>query len=375
MSFESIAEGKDISLKVASERDQIELFFDKEKMTKIMTNLLSNAFKFTPEGGQILVSIKVSQTNNVISKESSTEKSLLYGNKISPFGRNDNEGVVEIKVKDTGIGISEEELPKLFDRFYQVDSSQTREHEGTGIGLALTKELVELHRGTISVDSKLNEGTKFTIELPLGRKHLKDEEIVQAEEPVKVELIVNKQEFIQPAFEELNETQVTDEDKYIVLVVEDNANVREFIKDSLGSEFQIEEAQNGEQGVRKADQLIPDLIISDIMMPKMDGNELTRRIKNDEKTSHIPIILLTAKSEHQSRLEGLETGADDYLTKPFDTKELQIRVNNLISIRRKLQEKYSRTDFIPTPKAEENLSHTGEANAGKPSNLDEKFMS
>ena len=334
MSFESVAEGKDIALKVIPDKEQIELYFDKEKMTKIMTNLLSNAFKFTPDGGQITVSL------------------------------NEYDNIIRVKVRDTGIGISNEELPKLFDRFYQVDSSQTREHEGTGIGLALTKELVELHHGTISVDSKLNEGTKFTIELPLGRKHLKDEEIVQAEDPVKVEFIVNKQEFIQPAFEELNETQVTDEDKYIVLVVEDNADVREFIKDSLGSEFQIEEAQNGEQGVRKAEQLIPDLIISDIMMPKMDGNELTRRLKNDEKTSHIPIILLTAKSEHQSRLEGLETGADDYLTKPFDTKELQIRINNLISIRRKLQEKYSRTDFVPVNKSGEK----------KLSSLEEQFM-
>jgi YesN/AraC family two-component response regulator len=155
-----------------------------------------------------------------------------------------------------------------------------------------------------------------------------------------------------------------DEDKNIVLVVEDNADVREFIKDSLGNEFQIEEAANGEQGVRKAEQIIPDLIISDVMMPKMDGNELTRKLKNDEKTSHIPIILLTAKSEQQSKLEGLETGADDYLTKPFDTKELQIRINNLISIRRKLQVKYSKTDYVPEKKEEER----------KLSNLEEQFM-
>ena len=158
---------------------------------------------------------------------------------------------------------------------------------------------------------------------------------------------------------------VLDEDKYIVLVVEDNADVREFIKDSLGKEYQIEEASNGEQGVRKAEQIIPDLIISDIMMPKMDGNELTRALKNNEKTSHIPIILLTAKSEQESKLEGLETGADAYLTKPFDTKELQIRINNLISIRRKLQEKYSKGDYVSAKKVEER----------KLSNLEEQFMS
>jgi YesN/AraC family two-component response regulator len=161
-------------------------------------------------------------------------------------------------------------------------------------------------------------------------------------------------------------TENVDEDKYIVLVVEDNADVREFIKDSLGKDFQIEEASNGEMGIRKAEQIIPDLIISDIMMPKMDGNELTRILKNDEKTSHIPIILLTAKSEQESKLEGLETGADAYLTKPFDTKELQIRINNLINIRKKLQEKYSRVDvdFIPAKKVDER----------KLSNFEEKFI-
>ena len=138
----------------------------------------------------------------------------------------------------------------------------------------------------------------------------------------------------------MNETERS-ADKTIILVVEDNADVREYIKDSLGNDFQIEEAANGELGVEKANELIPDLIISDIMMPKIDGNELTRRIKNDERTSHIPVILLTAKSEQESKLEGLETGADDYLTKPFDTKELQVRIKNLINIRKKLQEKFS----------------------------------
>jgi len=325
-----------------------------------MTNLLSNAFKFTPEGGTITVSIQEVQSNNVISKKpalpsgsSSAEKSSHYGDKISlPLmrDRNDNRGVVEIKVKDTGIGISEEELTKLFDRFYQVDSSQTREHEGTGIGLALTKELVEHHHGTISVESKLGSWTEFTLTLLVGRKHLKDEEIVE-EQKTTDEVILHPDlvgmknlrdsDFLDSSSQAPKDDNEMDEDKYIVLVVEDNRDVREFIIDSLGNEFHIEEASNGEMGVLKAGQIIPDLIISDIMMPKMDGNELTKQIKNNERTSHIPVILLTAKSEQESRLEGLETGADDYLTKPFDAKELQIRIKNLIDIRRKLHEKFA----------------------------------
>ena len=173
----------------------------------------------------------------------------------------------------------------------------------------------------------LGTWTEFTIELPVGRGHLKDEEIVETEETIKDDIIVDKEEFVTTTVEEVDKTEIG-EDKNILLVVEDNADVREFIKDSLGDEFKIEEASNGEQGVRKAEKIIPDLIISDIMMPKMDGNELTRILKNDEKTCHIPIILLTAKTEQESKLEGLKTGADAYLTKPFDTKELQIRINN-----------------------------------------------
>ncbi|NNJ52404.1 MAG: response regulator, partial [Ignavibacteriaceae bacterium] len=268
MSFESVAERKDITLKVIAAREQIELYFDKDKMTKVMMNLLMNAFKFTKDGGQITVIINENDDNSV-----------------------------RINVSDTGQGIAKEELPKLFDRFYQVDSSQTREHEGTGIGLALTKELVELHKGSISVDSKFGEWTEFTIELPTGRRHLKDEEIVEAEEPIKEEILLEKEEIVTSTVEEVEENRISDEDKNILLVVEDNTEVREYIKESLKDDFQIEEASNGEQGVRKAERIIPDLIVSDVMMPKMDGNELTRNLKNDEKTSHIPIILLTAKSE------------------------------------------------------------------------------
>ncbi len=335
MSFESLAERKDIMLKVKSNNNKIELYFDKEKMEKVFANLLSNTFKFTPEGGKVTISLNETDNNSV-----------------------------EIKIKDTGIGIPQEELSKLFDRFYQVDSSHTREHEGTGIGLSLTKELVELHKGSIKVESKEEKWTEVTITLPLGKEHLLPEEILEADESSEEKkILVDKEDTITSVQLEKPFREDFDKDKTFILVVEDNADVREYIKESLEEEYYIEEAANGEQGLRKAEKIIPDLIISDIMMPKIDGNELTRRLKSDERTSHIPIILLTAKSEQESKLKGLETGADAYLTKPFSTKELQIRIKNLINLRRKLQQKYSFGKIVTTNREWKKLS-----------SLDDKFM-
>ena len=349
LSFESLSESKDITLRLQTDKEYIELYFDREKMMQVLTNILSNAFKFTPVDGKITVSVK------------ETDKKQ-----------------VEIKVHDTGIGIATEEIPKLFDRFYQVDSSLTREFEGTGIGLALTKELVELHHGSIRVESKKedigSEGsgwTEFIVGLPMGKDHLKDEEILK--DAVKVietrvfandenQLILNLPSFDSEIIREVLPGELQEE-RTIILVVEDNYDMREYIKESLDTNYQIEEAVNGEQGVRKAGKIIPDLIISDMMMPKMDGNELVRILKNDETTSHIPIILLTAKAGHDDKLEGLETGADDYLTKPFDIKELQVRVRNLISTKKKLQEKYSKPENLLQGTKEQRLS-----------SIDEKFM-
>ena len=337
LSFESLSEEKDITLKIFSEKDLIEVYFDKEKMIKILTNILSNAFKFTEQDEKITIAIKENINN------------------------------VEIKIRDTGIGIPQEEIPKLFDRFYQVDFSYTKEYEGTGIGLALTKELVELHHGSISVESEVGQWTEFTIKFPLGKKHLMEDEVLAEEKPDKTKIPVDEENYLIPKSVGINLTDndgvnSSKEDKTIILVVEDNYDMREYIKESLGEDYLVEEAINGEQGVRKAEKIIPDLIISDMMMPKMDGNEMTRILKNDEKTSHIPIIILTARSGQENKLEGLQTGADDYLTKPFDIKELQIRMENLISIRKKLQEKYSKNNYI------------GKQDKKKLSSLDEKFM-
>jgi len=310
MEFESIAERKDISLRVLMEKEDVEAYFDKEKLEKIITNVLSNAFKFTPSGGRITVKLSETSTNQV-----------------------------EIIIRDSGIGIPKSELTKIFDRFYQVDGSITREHEGTGIGLALTKELVELHKGNIFVDSVEGHWTEVKLNFPLGREHLTDAEIIETAD-FEIHKVENVDEFTK---EDLEAEDLLDEnliDKTIVLIVEDNADVREYIKDALKDFYHVEEAANGEQGLRKAEKCIPDLIISDVMMPKMDGYEMTRRIKQDEKTSHIPIILLTAKSDKDSKLEGLGLGADDYLIKPFDSEELLARIKNLIETRRMLQEKF-----------------------------------
>jgi len=229
--------------------------------------------------------------------------------------------------------------------------------------LALTKELVELHHGRIKVESELGVWTEFILEFPLGRNHLKDEEITEEKDTESSVILTplergkNLPEVVNSDssshFDKLSVTmenqngEIETFEKTIILIVEDNYDMREYIKESLGKGYQIEEAVNGEQGVKKAEKIIPDLIISDMMMPKMDGHELTRILKNNEKTSHIPIILLTAKSGQENKIEGLETGADDYLTKPFDLKELRIRIKNLIAIRKKLQEKYSKLETYP----------------------------
>lgn len=326
MSFESLATINSIKLNLNLPDKELMVYFDKDKLKTILNNLLSNAFKFTSPNGEIEISLKETLDNNV-----------------------------EIKLRDTGIGISETELPKIFDRFYQVNSAHNREHGGSGIGLSLVKELVELHHGSISVDSKPGVGTEFKIILPLGKEHLKSGEIVEAENMIENEkLVIDKSDFVHSSVNNHSEV-INYFNKNIILVVDDNDDVREFIKDSLGDEYHYEEAANGIEGIKKAEEVIPDLIVSDVMMPKMDGNEMTRKLKTDQKTSHIPIILLTARFGQENRIEGLETGADDYLTKPFDAKELHIRINNLINLRKKLQEIYNADKLAALPRGKNKL--------------------
>lgn len=312
LSFTSYAERKRIILKFNSAEDEIILYLDRDKIEKIITNILSNAFKFTPEGGSIEVTL----------------------------GKDDK--YVKTIISDTGIGIPKEKMSKIFDRFYQVDGSHTREQEGTGIGLALTKELVDLHKGKIDVESEESKGTKFVISIPLGKDHLKPEEIDESEKIYEPE----KESFITDSVEEKKEIQkdtiefLEKESLPLLMIVEDNSDLRKYIKDNLTKEFRILEAVDGEDGWNESIEQIPDLIVSDVMMPKMDGFELCRKLKTDERTSHIPVILLTAKAAKEDKLEGYETGADDYIMKPFEPDELRARIKNLILQRKRIHEHF-----------------------------------
>ena len=318
--FESLTDRQNIKLEFNRFKEDVNVYIDREKIEEVFNNLISNAIKFTSANGKISLHIYVEENQNEF---------------------------VKIIVADTGIGIKPEDVPKIFDRFYQVDSSETREYEGTGIGLAIVKEIIQLHKGTISVESSPGKGTEFCIRLPLGKQKFINE--------TNVEIVEAPKEIASPESQNLsgstvveNKEETEDENlnKEVILVVEDNSDMRSFIKENLEQNYKVIEAKNGSEGVKNAFESIPDLIITDVMMPSMNGFELTEKVKSDNKTSHVPIIMLTAKADEESKLKGLDTGVDDYLIKPFSTKELHARVGNLIKLRRLLKEKYKEISAI-----------------------------
>jgi signal transduction histidine kinase/DNA-binding response OmpR family regulator/ligand-binding sensor domain-containing protein len=348
-SFQIVARENQLKLMFHSEKDVILLYFDGPKMEEVMYNLLINAIKFTPAGGKISVTVTVDRDQQGQAKK---EAEFVY-----------------ISVKDTGAGISQEHLAHIFDRFYQAEGLRGRDHKGTGIGLALTKEIVLLHQGKIDVHSQEGKETEFVIRLPMGHEHLSPNQIVSSSETAtgngkckeieSLHLISGSEEDDEKINHDISETEAMNgtetkayedndhkHEKNVILVVEDDNDVREFIRSPLEPFYTVVEAKDGQEGIARAEEIIPDLIVSDIMMPGLDGYELCRRLKKDINTSHIPIILLTAKASEESIIKGLETGADDYITKPFNTKMLLTRIKNLIDLRRQLQLKIQRQKML-----------------------------
>jgi signal transduction histidine kinase/ligand-binding sensor domain-containing protein/AraC-like DNA-binding protein len=305
-SFKSISNKKNIRLIYMPQPSLWETWFDHDKWNKIINNLLWNAIKFTPTGGAIQICLT----------------------KIQEEGAD----WIFLTVKDTGIGIKQEQLNQIFNRFYQVDNSPTKSYQGTGIGLSLVKELIEVQKGEIIVKSKLNKGTTFEIKLPV----LKD---YSTNTNPKVETVP-----IQKIEEGSPQTSIKSNGKFKILLIEDNLEMLDYIQYCIKNfKHYIYTAIDGKEGIEKALKIIPDLIISDIMMPKKDGFEVVKEIRNNLITSHIPIILLSARTAIEDRIKGLERGADAYLTKPFSAEELNVRILKLIEIRQLLQKKHQET--------------------------------
>ena len=262
-----------------------------------------------------------------------------------------NSPYLQLTVKDTGVGIPADKLPHIFSRFYQADTSATRPNEGTGIGLAITRELVQLLGGSIEVSSKVGEGASFQVLLPAAK---------EAETPagpgnfsaLKANILPFVEETSSTMPEEAAPLQLLSPDKPLLLIVEDNRDVIRYLMACLEPVYQLVTAENGKIGVEKAIEMVPDIIISDVMMPEMDGFELCDTLKNDEKTSHIPIVLLTAKADVESKIAGLKRGADAYLPKPFHKEELLAQLENLVEQRKKLQLRYQGA-ALPEPEPED----------------------
>ena len=312
LSFASRAEREGKTLLLEPVSGAIEVYFDRDKLEKIVYNLLSNAFKFTGPGGKIRVAVDAS------------------------------DGSARIVVRDTGVGIPLAELPHIFDRFHQADASPTRRHEGSGIGLALAKELSELHHGTLTVQSEEGFGSTFTLTLPLGRSHLKDEELIAEEGAQLVAGLDTMDSADNPERTPSAESTLSNPAPLptaTILLVEDNADVRAYLKSHLLA-YHILEAEDGEAGLALALSALPDLVISDVMMPRLDGYGLCAALRKDKRTQDIPVLLLTAKAAEENKIEGLKVGADDYLYKPFSARELLARTENLIHRNQELKKKY-----------------------------------
>ncbi|MFT3738524.1 MAG: two-component regulator propeller domain-containing protein [Breznakibacter sp.] len=319
-SFGDLSDSKNIALTYSSSQPSLNAWFDPDKIEKVMFNLLNNAFKFTSPPGRITVRVE---------------------HHAGDMLRFDGRAYLRIKVSDTGIGISKDKQDRIFDRFFQAEGRGAVASQGSGIGLSLTQEFVKLHKGLIEVESEPDKGTDFFVCLPL----LTDEEARQIDERVGAaethpqgsgEVPVRTPGL--PA--DLDMEDVKHVDKPVILIVEDNEDLRFYLKENLRHSYYIDEASNGADALAQIERRHPTLVVTDVMMPKMDGLELCRHLKNDVHTSHIPVVILTARGTNEQKLEGLEIGADEYITKPFNYELLELKIKKLIDQRRELQKSF-----------------------------------
>ncbi|HKJ42700.1 MAG TPA: two-component regulator propeller domain-containing protein [Sunxiuqinia sp.] len=331
-SFNDLAYHQNIDYQFIAQKPPKNTWFDSEKLENVFYNLLSNAFKYTSPGGKIRLQV------SFVDQDSDSEFPVPY---------------VCIQVIDTGKGIAAENLAYIFDRFYQVESAKKdAEMSSSGIGLALTHEIVKALHGEMKVESELGKGSTFIVRLPYTKERFDAKEINQTAVPVEVNLegrVDVLTEYIDERatnFENKETDRPEDKTKPLVLIVEDNFDLRNFLVQTLRSDYRTLGAEDGKEGLAMAKKYSPELIISDVMMPVMDGIELCSRLKKDIQSSHIPIILLTAKNMVESWVEGLETGADDYIPKPFNLQILQVKMNNLVESRRKLKRMFSNSDSV-----------------------------
>ncbi|HDR68536.1 MAG TPA: response regulator, partial [Bacteroidaceae bacterium] len=330
--FIELAKTKNINLLFTSEEKQIITWYDSDVIGKILFNMISNAFKFTDAGGKIKIGISLGKDRYSDRKEKK---------------------VINVTVTDTGIGIDEELLPRIFDRYYHSGKSVTFEQAGSGIGLSMAATLAEVHYGKIEVESELGKGSEFTLIIPYGESYLKesdkepssDQNVIESlNARAKMEVINHLNASTREKITEVSK----DSGKSLVLIVEDSEDIRSYIIDGLSNQFDFIEAEDGDEGFKMAMKCNPDVIISDILMPKMDGYTLCAKIKSTLEISHIPVILLTSKSADEDQRTGLEIGADAYITKPFNLKLLEARIKNLIQTSARLKERFSK-DLIYKP--------------------------
>lgn len=342
LSFRELANDRQIQFDVDASRDNIKMYFDRNKFEIILFNLLSNAVKYTPKNGRIRISVKEAEL------ESAAQSSEEHENR-----------AINISIENSGRGIPTQEIDHIFERFFSGERDSLQSKTSSGVGLEIVKNLVELHKGSISVVSTHAEDgvsglTKFTVTLKRGKEHFSPNEIIKdfkSSEDIANYGGVALEPYLEESESELEGTQELNgnDPSESVLIVEDNEEVRNLVANLFREEYKVFEATNGKEALEISQKQIPDLVISDIMMPVMDGIELCRELKTNVNTSHIPVILLTARTAVTFRYEGLETGADDYIVKPFNVEGLRLRAKNLIGQRKKLKEKYTQSGLsIPT---------------------------